>query len=274
MENSKRKGARSQKDISPDILDQLNRGLIESANLTEWLSVDHTCLIKNVLPPEFREKCLSVVDNLQSKSTMSVIKAIGEFLYNTLKQNYGVSLFEELKVHKSDSVRCWAAYIVGFNTLLSIHQKLEQIQVFAADSHFGVREISWMAVREDVTKYLDEAIPILQEWSTHSDPNIRRFASESIRPNGVWCKKIDRLKLNPEIALGILENLKSDPSKYVQDSVANWLNDASKTRPDFVSGLCEKWSKDSPTKETQYIIKRALRSINKRTLYAKFSHLG
>lgn len=263
MEDIKRKGARSQKDVSASILKQLNEGLIESANLTEWLCVDHIVLIKNILPTEYQTSCLKSIEALKSKSVMSMIKSIGEVLYKSIKQNNDRKLFDELKMHKSDSVRCWAAYIVGSDVELSIHQKLEMIQPFATDSHFGVREISWMAVREDIDKNLETAISILEVWSKSDNPNIRRFSSESIRPNGVWCKKIDKLKAKPEIALSILENLKSEPSKYVQDSVANWLNDASKTQPVFVTELCNKWDRESPIKETKYIIKRALRSIEK-----------
>jgi len=57
--------------------------------------------------------------------------------------------------------------------------------------------------------------------------------------------------------------MKSDKSKYVQDSVGNWLNVASKTQPEFVKSICEKWKDESPTKETAYIIKKALRTIEK-----------
>jgi len=71
------------------------------------------------------------------------------------------------------------------------------------------------------------------------------------------------LKEKPEQYLLILDKLKSDKAKYVQDSVGNWLNDASKTRPDFVTALCERWENESPTKETKYIIKKALRPVAK-----------
>jgi 3-methyladenine DNA glycosylase AlkC len=65
------------------------------------------------------------------------------------------------------------------------------------------------------------------------------------------------LKQNPALALPILEPLKSDKAKYVQDSVGNWLNDASKTQPQLVYDICEKWQNESPIKETNYIINKA-----------------
>lgn len=45
----KRKGARSIKDIPGNILEQLNCGAIETANLMEWLAVDQRLLLENVL---------------------------------------------------------------------------------------------------------------------------------------------------------------------------------------------------------------------------------
>ena len=80
-------------------------------------------------------------------------------------------------------------------------------------------------------------------------------------PQSEYVRVIEALKEKPEIYLSILDKLKSDNSKYVQDSVGNWLNDASKTQPDFVIEICRNWEKSSPTKETYYIIKKALRTI-------------
>jgi 3-methyladenine DNA glycosylase AlkC len=45
--------------------------------------------------------------------------------------------------------------------------------------------------------------------------------------------------------------------------VGNWLNDASKTDADFVQKICTLWAKESPTKETAYIVKKALRTLEK-----------
>lgn len=112
-------------------------------------------------------------------------------------------------------------------------------KLIAADEHFGVREIAWLSVRKYIVNEPQKSIDILSKWARNSNPNIRRFASEATRPRGVWCVHIDVLKQKPELGLPILEHLKNDSSKYVQDSVGNWLNDASKNTPDFVRSLAE-----------------------------------
>lgn len=120
-----------------------------------------------------------------------------------------------------------------------------------------------MSVRESLTDQLDQSIEHLTAWAKSNDENIRRFSVEAIRPRGVWTKHIESLKQEPMRAQPILDLLKSDPSTYVQDSVGNWLNDASKTQPNWVINLCEQWLKDSDTKATSRIVKKAKRTIVK-----------
>ena len=135
---------------------------------------------------------------------------------------------------------------------------------YAADKHFGVREIVILATKERMIENLELAINILIPWTSSEDENIRRYAAESMRPVGVWVKKIARFQEEPNMALPILEPLKSDTSKYVRDAVANWINDASKSQSEWVRQICKRWEKESTTKETAYIIKRGMRTLEKK----------
>lgn len=263
----KRKGARSIKDIPKDILEQLNRGDIESVNLTEWLAVDQMLLLENLLQQnhrtEYLKPILENVGQLKKQTVNTINETIGIGLLNLAAKNNDDEFLLKLSAHPADLVRCWAAYTIGRNNNLKIKEKLDRIQLFASDPHFGVREICWMTVRPDISKNLEESVSILSEWTVHDNEYVRRFASESTRPRGVWCEHINALKQNPGLGLEILEPLRSDSSRYVQDSVGNWLNDASKSQPDFVVEICDEWLRESATKETQYIVKKALRTLKK-----------
>lgn len=267
MAAEKRKGARSAKDITPEIQQQLNSGNIETANLTEWLAVDQRILLQHLLSDHQRtaylQPVLHRIDLLKKQTINTINEAIGTGLSEQAQQHGDPELLRIMAHHPADLVRCWATYTIGKNDGLTIAEALEGIQPFAADKHFGVREIAWLSLRAKLTRHLEESISILTGWTQHEDENIRRFATESTRPRGVWCEHIDILKQNPAMALPLLEPLKSDPARYVQDSVGNWLNDASKTQPDFVTDLCLRWEEESDTKATRYILKKALRTLQK-----------
>ncbi|MEX3747111.1 DNA alkylation repair protein [Lysinibacillus xylanilyticus] len=264
-----RKGARKASDIPNDVLTLLNQGRIESVNLTEWQAVNHITLVKNVLPSMGLEEELEIIltelEKQKVETGMKAIRLIGGLLDKVIVDKSTAEKEVVIKIcsqHVSDSVRCWAAFM-NKNNDHSLEAKLLYIRSFAADHHFGVREIAWMSIREDLSENVEKSVDLLTEWAKSEDENIRRFSLESIRPRGVWTKHIERLKEEPQIVLPILNLLKSDSSKYVQDSVGNWLNDASKTQPEWVINLCDEWQKDSPTKATERIIKKAQRTIVK-----------
>ncbi len=265
-----RKGARKGIDIPKQVLKLLNEGKIETVNLTEWLTVDHEILIKNTfpeigIPNDITDSIVKAIKEQKKPSTMNSVKLTGSLLYEKLSDKSDYQLFfKKLSAHPSDSIRCFAPFLISLNSNFSLKEKFDGIKGLVADKHFGIREVVWIAIRPEISKHLKESIKLLSAWTADEDENIRRFTTESTRPRGVWCKHIDTLKEKPELALPILEKLKSDKSKYVQDSLGNWLNDASKSKPDFVIELCEKWRKNSPTKETEKIIKRARRTIDKK----------
>lgn len=268
MAETKRKGARSAKDIPAAILEQLNSGKIETANLVEWLAVNQKILLKNLLEEKGRTSYLSPVlediERLKKQTVNTINEAIGKGLYKQALQVDDSQFLTEIVSHPSDLVRCWATYYIACDKNRTLSETLELIKPFAADSHFGVREISWLSVRKLISEDISQSIKILSEWTNSKDENVRRFASEATRPRGVWCEHIEVLKQQPELGLPILEPMRSDKAKYVQDSIGNWLNDASKSQPKFVTQLCEKWRKESPSKETDYITKKALRTIEKK----------
>jgi 3-methyladenine DNA glycosylase AlkC len=263
----KRKGARSLSEIPKTILLQLNKGEIESANLVEWLAINQLSLLEHFLKANKRIAYLkatqTAIQQLKKQTVLTTTECIGRSLYSQSIQQKDEELLTLLQQHTSDGVRCWACYFISNNPTLNVAQQLKAIYSLANDSHFGVREIAWMAIRPSIAADLKQGLALLEKWCTDKAENIRRFASECTRPRGVWCQHIDALKEKPELALPILEPLKSDTSKYVKDSVGNWLNDASKTQAKWVIALCKKWQKESKTKDTEYIIKKALRSIEK-----------
>jgi len=265
-----RKGARKAQDIPENVLKHLHTGEIETVNLTEWLAIDHTKLIKAVFPglgidEQFTDQLSEAIMSQKKASAMNTTKLIGAQLYERYSKTDQLNrILEQLSSHSSDSIRCYAPFLIGLNARLTIQEKLSQSQGLVADKHFGVREVVWMALRPEIDKNLKESIDLLSGWTKSEDENTRRFTTEATRPRGVWCKHIETLKENPALAIPILDGLKSDPSKYVQDSVGNWLNDASKSKPEFVVQLCDQWLRDSASKATSKIVKRARRTIDKK----------
>ena len=123
-----RKGARKPQDIPFEVLNLLNNGMIETVNLTEWLAINQIQLIYNVFPEIGLSKSLfklkKSIGQLKNPSTMNLIKTIGEVLYNYCSENKTlVSTLDILSTHKSDTLRCYAIYLIALNKDLKILDK-------------------------------------------------------------------------------------------------------------------------------------------------------
>jgi 3-methyladenine DNA glycosylase AlkC len=264
-----RKGAATIARIPAEVLEALNEGLVPTTNLNEFLALDLPRFARNVaghIGVEPRHECLD--DTLAMLDAFAKIKRhehVARALFDITQPRADRDrVANALATHPSDIARSWAAQWVMFSRM-PLADKLVSVRRFAADPHFGVREIAWMAVRDEVIGDVDAAVRLLRPWTADADPNIRRFASELTRPRGVWCAQIDVLKREPWRAIKLLEPLKSDGSLYVRNSVANWLNDASKTQPEWVEKTCRRWERESRTAETAYIVRRARRSMKDAT---------
>ncbi|MFO7595250.1 MAG: DNA alkylation repair protein [Desulfocurvibacter africanus] len=243
-------------DVDPPRLALLNGGRIEAANLTEGLAVDFAVLLRSALPEAGEE--VARIMGAEAKTGITRRMALaGRLILGRL----GPGVVDRLRVHPSDTVRGWGCFVIGALDGPSLAERLALIRPLADDRHFGVREWAWMAVRPYIAADVEGAVALLPPWALDPSERVRRFVSEATRPRGVWCAHIAVLKRQPDMALPLLEPLKADPARYVQDSVGNWLNDASKDRAEWVRALCGRWRQESPVVATARICKRGLRSL-------------
>jgi 3-methyladenine DNA glycosylase AlkC len=261
-----RKGARTIAAIPPAILRELNAGRDETRTLVEWLAVDPAELWRAVageagLPTD--EKVLAELRELANAKAMARMRGIGALVERVLRgREDREAVLRRLSLHRSDVVRAWACYATVAPPRRTLNGLLSKIAPFACDPNMAVRECAWEALRPRVLADLPAAIELYRPWTARKETGLRRCAVEGTRPRGVWTAHAKELIADPEPGLVLLEPLKADPERYVQDSVANWLNDASKSEPDWVRDVCRRWLRESDSKATAYIAKRAQRSLS------------
>ena len=112
-------------------------------------------------------------------------------------ERLGPAGFDALRGHASDTVRGWACFMAGAMPGLDLEARLRLIRPLADDAHFGVREWVWMALRPGLAAELRRSVALLTPWTKEPSERLRRFASESLRPRGVWCAHIAELKADP-----------------------------------------------------------------------------
>ncbi len=251
-----RKGPARPGDVEPHIRDALSRGAIASVNLAEGLAVEYHTLLFHAAPTIGEP----AVERMRAASDEGVT-ARNRLAAELLLERFGPGIEPKLGRHISDTVRGWACLVIGITPGLTLAERLERIRPYADDPHFGVREWAWMALRRPIIDELEAALDLLTPWTASHRANLRRFAVESTRPRGVWCAHIAALKADPSPALPLLEPVRSDGEKYVQDALANWLNDAGKTNPAWVIELTDRWLRESDTPATRRIVHRARRNL-------------
>lgn len=121
---------------------------------------------------------------------------------------------------------------------------------------------SEFAVRPFIVNNEARMMAQMYDWSKHENEHVRRLSSEGCRPQLPWGQALSKYKEDPSPVLPILEQLKTDPSLYVRKSVANNLNDISKTHPDLVAKLAKDWYGEN--EYTNWIVKHGCRTLLKK----------
>jgi len=197
--------------------------------------------------------------DLEPLSLMQRLRRMTEGLHATLPANYRKTLGILRKLApriKRSFVTLVLPDYVALYGLEDFDTSMEALKFFTpfGSAEFGVRYF----LRQDQPRTL----AMMEEWSKDEDEHVRRLASEGSRPRLPWSFRLEPLVADPSPTLGILENLKADPSLYVRKSVANHLNDITKDHPTWVLDRLESWPLDN--KHTAWIARHALRTLIKK----------
>lgn len=121
-----------------------------------------------------------------------------------------------------------------------------------------VQEILAMAFDNYCAKIgYENALPVIREWFTDENANVRRAASEGLR---VWTSR-PYFREHPETAIALLASHKEDESEYVRKSAGNALRDISKKHAELVAEELSTWELSS--KRTMQVYKLASKFIQK-----------
>ncbi|WP_046180033.1 DNA alkylation repair protein [Domibacillus tundrae] len=124
-----------------------------------------------------------------------------------------------------------------------------------------VHSTSEFAVRPFLLMDPDRMLAQMKQWIKSDNEHIRRLASEGARPRLPWGQSIPLFKEDPSPLFPLLEPLLEDPSLYVRKSVANHLNDISKTHPECLIELIRQ--RHGHNHHTDWILRHASRTLLK-----------
>ena len=116
----------------------------------------------------------------------------------------------------------------------------------AALREMTMRFTAEFAIRPFLIHHRQHTLQQLATWCDHPNEHVRRLVSEGSRPLLPWGGKLAELLEPPLPTLRLLEKLRADPSAYVRLSVANHLNDLSKTQPELVLATLNRWREQTP----------------------------
>jgi 3-methyladenine DNA glycosylase AlkD len=144
----------------------------------------------------------------------------------------------EFLTDESYQARMLATYLLG----QLAYQNKAALQLLrthvSRDTNWRVQEMLAKAFDQYCkTKGYELALPVITEWLDQKNPNLTRSVIEGLR---IWTSR-PYFRQNPEVAIRLISNHKSDESEYVRKSVGNALRDISKKNKELVRAETEQW---------------------------------
>jgi len=114
-------------------------------------------------------------------------------------------------------------------------------------------------IRPFLNTWPEQTLHRLSVWAQDENYHVRRLVSEGTRPKLPWAKAV---QLEPAQTVPLLNRLYAEPTRYVTRSVANHMNDLSKSMPDRVIEVLSGWRAEGrqTPKEMDWIMRHALRT--------------
>lgn len=128
-------------------------------------------------------------------------------------------------------------------------------------------------IRQFINRNTELTMETLGSWAHDENYHVRRLVSEGTRPRLPWAP---RIAIAIEEPVPFLDELHSDPTRYVTRSVANHLNDISKVEPGLTIGRLVAWheqGRQDPS-ELAWMTEHALRTLIKKGDPAAMTRLG
>lgn len=224
--------------------------------------------------PSFNSKAFqeSILKDLTEKELKDRVKLISQSLYTYLPSDFKQSIKiilqtietkkeknEKWQGNHSEKISGFLAWpFTQFVEDYGTHDVRTSLQALKELTKSFTAEF---AIRIFIDQYPEVCFKTFKQWSKDKNHHVRRLVSEGTRPKLPWAKQVPYLNSNPQERLKLILSLKEDTSDYVRKSIANHLNDISKTHPDlFYKAIQEFDLKDLQQKR---IVTHAARTLIK-----------
>ena len=190
--------------------------------------------------------------------TIKITENLGKFL--PAEYETAISIIDKVVMNYGTWLDGHAWFFPVFVELYGQDEENWDISIAALERYTPYAS-SEAAVRPFIIKHEERMMAQMYAWSKHENELVRRLACEGCRPALPWAPALNNFKKDPAAILPILEQLKNDPSVWVRKSVANNLNDISKTHPELVIKIATEWY--GKNEHTDWIVKQGCRTLLK-----------
>jgi 3-methyladenine DNA glycosylase AlkC len=228
--------------------------------LIRKLAFDLQSVYRSFQVDDFIKSTMEMWDELGLKDRIYKISAnLGEYLPEDYKTAIGI--LDKVVMNYGSWLDCRGMVFPIFVEIFGQYEENWDVSMAALERYTPYAS-GENAVRSFIIKNEERMMAQMVVWSKHESEHVRRLACEGCRPALPMSQSLPGFKKDPAPILPILEQLKTDPSIWVRKSVANNLNDISKTHPELVVKIAKEWY--GKNAHTDWIVKHGCRTLLKK----------